>query len=96
MAKPIESVDISNAPDLLRLAEEVRASKTARVLRRDDEDIAVIVPIKPRPRSRPDRTSADREAFLSAAGRWQGLIDVEEFKEQIANSRGSSRAPVDL
>jgi hypothetical protein len=66
------------------------------VLRRDDEDLAVIMPIRPRRRIKHVRTQADRVAFLAAAGSWSDLIDPEEFKKQLAESRGSSRPPVDL
>jgi len=39
------SIDLSGFPDLARLAEEVRASRRRRVLRRDGENIAVLAPL---------------------------------------------------
>ncbi len=45
MFKELQSIDISNKADLLRLAEDVRQSNQPRVLRRDNEDIAVLVPM---------------------------------------------------
>ena len=96
MAKELITVDVSKVPELLRLAEEVRGTKTARILRRDEEDIALVVPIAPRRRVKASRTKADLDAFLSAAGSWKDLVDAEELKEHIASSRGSSRPTVDL
>ncbi|MPZ13626.1 MAG: hypothetical protein GEU73_04250 [Chloroflexi bacterium] len=97
MAKELAPIDISHFPDLVRLAEEVRTTKIPRVLRRNDEDIAVMVPLVPRRRAttRP-RTKADVDAFLAAAGSWRDLIDPQGFKAHIASSRGSDRTPVDL
>ena len=96
MAKTTIPVDVSKAPDLLRLAEEVHASKTPRVLRRGDKDLAVIMPVAPRRRLPRTPTGADLDALLASAGSWSDLIDLEQFKHQIAESRGSSRLQVDL
>jgi hypothetical protein len=96
MVKELVSVDITRAPDLLRLAEAVQATKTPRVLRRDDEDLAVLMPIRPRRRIKRTPTKADLDAFLGSAGSWRSLIDLDEFKQHVAESRGSSRRPVDL
>jgi hypothetical protein len=38
------TLDISDAPELIRVAEEVRASNTPCVLTRGDEEIAVVIP----------------------------------------------------
>jgi hypothetical protein len=46
MASEYPSVDISHDPELLKLAEEVRATNRPRILKRADEDIAVISPIR--------------------------------------------------
>jgi hypothetical protein len=97
MAKELAPIDISHLPDLVRLAEEVQTTKLPRVLRRNNENIALMVPLTSRRRAptRP-RTKADVDAFLAAAGSWRDLIDPEEFKAHIASSRGSGRTPVDL
>ena len=44
MAKELKPVDITNTPDVLRLAEEVARSGASLLLRRDDTDIAVLQP----------------------------------------------------
>jgi class 3 adenylate cyclase len=98
MADQLISIDISDTPDLLRLAEEVHRSHESRVLRRDGEDLALVVPL-PRPtRRRRGRTlsQADYEAFRSAAGGWKD-IDTDQLVENIYESRKiSERPPVDL
>lgn len=45
MTHELRPIDISANPELLRLAEEVRTSREPRVLRRDSEDIAVLMPV---------------------------------------------------
>lgn len=52
MAKELQSVDISHLPELLRFAEEVRKSKQPRVLRRNDEQLAMIIPLEAVPPKR--------------------------------------------
>jgi hypothetical protein len=45
MYRSLTPIDISNQPDILRLAEEVQATRTPRVLKRDNESIAVVMPL---------------------------------------------------
>lgn len=42
-----EISEIRDIPELLRLAEEVQATKQARVLTRDGEDLVIVQPTKP-------------------------------------------------
>ena len=46
MAREPKRIDITNVPELLRIAEEVRASQEPRVLRRDNEDVAILMPAR--------------------------------------------------
>ena len=46
MARDVQSIDISDTPEILRLAEEVQRSKQPRLLRRADEELAVIIPVQ--------------------------------------------------
>ena len=98
VAEPVP-LDVSTMPELAALAEEVRRTGTPRVLRRDGEDVALLLP----PRGRRGRrtkpagmTEAQREAFLGAFGGWKDLVDGEELKRQLKAARGSSRPPVVL
>jgi hypothetical protein len=65
MANELRPIDISNTPELLRLAEEVQATGKPRMLVREREELAVLVPVessltssKPS-RARDRRTSQD-------------------------------------
>jgi len=100
MAEHAKSLDISGMPELLRLVEEVRASNEPRLLTRDHERLAVVMPVSVRP---PERrrgktpTAEDLEAFRSAAGGWRGVVDVDKLVKDIYESRRiSTRPPVDL
>jgi ABC-type metal ion transport system substrate-binding protein len=90
-------IDISANPELLRIAEEVAATKTPRELKRDNRTVAVIMPAITLPAKKArEKTRADYEAFKSAAGSWKD-VDVEKFKAAIYESRKlSTRPPVSL
>lgn len=98
MAQRLKFIDITDVPDALRIAEEVRRDGEPRILRRDGEDLAILTPL-PRPkRRRRDRTLSqeDYEAFRSAAGGWKD-IDTDKLIENIYESRRiSTRPPVEL
>jgi hypothetical protein len=89
---------VSDNPELSWLAEEVRRNNKALILRRDDKELAVVVPLPSAPTQvETERTEADREAFLAAAGSWRGLVDTDKLIEDIYESRHRSlRPPVDL
>ncbi len=98
MAHERETIDISHNADLLRLAEEVRRSNTPRVLRADNRDVAVVMPVAELPKRKGKRvkTDADYQAFLDSAGSWSD-VDVDEFKAYIRERRDAgSRPPVEL
>jgi antitoxin (DNA-binding transcriptional repressor) of toxin-antitoxin stability system len=96
MAEQLKPIDIGDDPTLLRIVEEVRAGKQPRVLRHDGEDVAMVVPISSAPgrrRRRGTKTEADRAAFRSAAGGWKGLIDIDQFINDIHESRWITGKP---
>ena len=98
MAKEVKPMDISTEPVLLRLAEEVLTSGEPRVLRRRDEDLVMVTPVRPTRLRRSKRTSskADYEAFLSSAGSWSD-VDTDKLVADIYESRRrSTRPPVEL
>jgi hypothetical protein len=98
MSRELKPVDISAVPELVRLAEEVRATKEPRLLRREGEDVAVLIPLPAPSKRRARRTvaKAEDEAFRSAAGAWRGLVDPDALVENIAAARGSDRPPARL
>lgn len=99
MTERTRSMDISDTPELLRLAEHVHRSHEARVLQRNGKDLAMIVPLPRPPKKRrgKEKTEADYAAFRHAAGGWKGLVDTDKLKEDIYESRRiSSRPPIEL
>ena len=99
MQRDLKHIDISNVPELLRIAEEVRITNQPRILRRDSEDLAVLMPVTPSLQRRVKReiTEADYEAFLTAAGSWKGLVDADKLIADIYEiSIISSRPPAEL
>lgn len=84
MAQEREIIDITHNPEMLRLAEEVRRSKTPRVLRANNEDVAVVMPVAdlPKGRSKRVKSDADYQAFLDSAGSWAD-VDTDELKRYI-------------
>lgn len=99
MARELSPIDITDDPELLRLAEEVRRTGLPRLLRREDEDVAVLSPVanlgRRGAKKRKAYTKADDDAFLSAAGAWHDF-DVDAFLEHNEESRRMSRPPVEL
>ena len=100
MAKELTPFDVTNSPELLRLAEDVHRSGQPRLLRRDNQDLAVLAPVgapaRRRARKTKTYTKADDDAFLSTAGGWKGNVDVEQFLKDIEESRRITRPPVEL
>lgn len=84
MARAVKPVDIGDSPDLIRLVEDIRASNAPHVLRRDNEDVAIIRPLKraartPIPRGRP--AGADDPLWLLVGARAsEGPGDVSTTK----------------
>lgn len=98
MVRAIKAIEIGDAPDLVRLAEEVHASNEARLLRRDGEDLAVLMPARPvaKQRGKRTKTQADYDAFRSAAGGWKD-IDTDKLIANIyEDRRRGDRPPIKL
>lgn len=98
MADETESIDISNMPELLRLAQEVQSTNAPRILRNDREDLALLIPLTRARKRRGRRAKAaeDHEAFIAAAGSWSD-VDIDAFIADIYESRRiSSHPPPDL
>jgi len=93
----IKHIDVADEPELARLAEEVHRSRQPRILRRADEDLAIVLPIEtPSTPRRRKKTPADVAAFREAAGTW-ATVDTDQLIEDFRESRRRSvRPPVDL
>jgi hypothetical protein len=85
MASEHAPIDISKDAALLRLAEEVYRTKRPRVLRRANEDIAVIAPLQKTARRPARKTATGTEKYTTVASlagaagtlptpaRWEGV-----------------------
>ena len=93
----IETVDISDVPELVRLVEDVYATRRPFMLRHRGKTLAMLVPA-PKTSTRRDtpKTMTDDEAFWSSFGGWQGNVDTDKLLENAMASRGSRRPPVEL
>jgi hypothetical protein len=50
--KAPKRIDISNIPELLSIAQEVRSTNESRILQQDSEDLALLSPVTPKKRSK--------------------------------------------
>ena len=55
MPKELQPIDVSEIPELLNIAEQVRATGQPCVLKRKDEELAVLTPVAPARQTRPRR-----------------------------------------
>lgn len=96
--RALRPINVSDVPELLRIAEEVRNSNEPRLLRRDDEDLAILVPVARLRRRRAPRlgSKANYEAFRSAAGGWKDVDTDKLIADIYADRRMSDRPPVEL
>ncbi len=81
-------LDITNIPELVRIAEEVEATKKPRVLKRDNTPIAMLTPVK-KNQSHQARQKAIKET-LALAGAW-GDRDWHEVEAELDRIRHSSK-----
>jgi hypothetical protein len=84
MAKELKPVDITNTPEVLRLAEEVARSGVTHVLRRDDQDLVEVRPISPtskraKGKGRPRRKRSVDNSWLENI---VGIADESAFPNQ--------------
>ena len=87
MANNYAPIDVSTDSALLKLAEEVYRTKRARVLRRANEDIAVIAPVQTVKRRSERKKSVEAEKYptvaslAGAAGSLPTLVRWDEVRE---------------
>jgi hypothetical protein len=107
MVSEARTIDIADIADLGTLVEEIRRSRTPRILRHDGEDVAVLMPLTGTPgpsggrgRRLPPPTAGEiarsQAGIRAAAGSWKD-IDVEKLKDELRHQRGVvTRSPVEL
>lgn len=86
MAQELRSIDISESPELLKLAQEVAETGVGRILRTEQGELAVLTPVrKARRRPRRDRpmTKDDGLYRLIGIGESEEGSDASERKHEI-------------
>jgi hypothetical protein len=96
MVQEAERIDISNMPDLVRLAEEVARTRKPRLLTRGEEEVALLTPARSKKRKKSVMTPAQRDAVLASVGGWVGLVDPEQLKRDLDAARGDDSPPIAL
>lgn len=86
MSRTIQRTDISDLPEVLRLAEQVKAARAPRLLTSGDQPVAVLAPVEPSepvsPARRRQRTTGPDDPLWNIIG--------------IGDSAGSSDDPTDV
>lgn len=108
MASEARTIEISDVGDLGALVEELRRSRTSRILRQDGEDVAVLTPLtravppkgaRPGRRVRPATAEAiarSQAGIRAAAGSWRD-VDTERLKSDLRLQRTLvTRPPLEL
>ena len=87
-------IDISSSPDLVRLAEEVAATKKSRLLRVSGENVAILTPLKPTKRreTKSEKTLGEDKRFRLGVGAWKD-IDAREMIAKIYRWRAEGSRP---
>lgn len=94
--KDHEPIDISEMPEVMKLVDELNKSEGPRMLRRGEEDVAILTPVTERRDEHWKPTEEQIAAARSAAGSWKDF-DAEVFVEQVYRDRENwNRPPVKL
>jgi len=88
-------IDISNMPDLVRVTEEIMATKKPRKLIRDRKTVAILMPVGTNPSTRKKRatTKVDSEAFRAVFGSWKDVDTKALLKHIYADRRRTNNRP---
>src|SRR6266436_7115780 len=88
MAADISPVEISNNPELLRLAEEVKATNKPRLLKRNNTPLAILSPIR---KKQPSQAKSESiKETLALAGSWSDL-DWDETEQALDHIHHDSK-----
>jgi len=88
LAADITPVEISNNPELLRLAEEVKATNKPRLLKRDNTPLAILAPVKKKQSSKAKSEAIKETLAMTGAC---GDRDWNEIEAELDRIRHSSK-----
>ena len=94
MSNTLTPIDISTMPELTRIVEEVAATKTPRELKRNNEIVAVLTPVKTEGKQQNKKAI---EETLALAGSWKDL-DFDDMIQELDRIRHESKptSPLEL
>lgn len=98
MAHEPRTIEIDDDPTLLHFFADVRESGEALIVIHEGKEVGVVMSPDQfareglRPAGR-EKTDADLQAFLNAAGGWKGLVDTDKLVEDVYESRRISSRP---
>ena len=95
---PIEITHLNTLNDLFHLVEEVNSTKQPRILKRDNETVAMLMPVGTT--IKPEKKRANKKAIedtLALAGSWSDL-DWDDMIRELDRIRHESKPtpPLDL
>jgi hypothetical protein len=95
MATEPRTIEIGNMPDVLRIVDQVRKTRTSRVLSRGKKPLAILRPLPSNgKRGKRAKSKKDYEAFLASSGSWKD-VDTDRLVRDIYESREIvSRSPI--
>ena len=79
MTRDMAAIDISDVPELARLAQEVAEDGRSRVLRAHGTDLAVLTPVRPRATAHP----VDEDVLMELARRRRQGLSVTDMTAGI-------------
>ena len=88
-------IDVTNEPELRRLAEDVRGTGEPQILRRGGEDLAVVVPMAPGQEigARRAKTTEDLPAYRAAADSWREVDLKTSLRNNAVSRTRTTRMP---
>jgi len=75
-------IGISNIPDLVRLAEEVEATKKPCEVTKDSKTVAILIPVGTTLKKKREKTKTDHEVSQAAFSSWKD-VDTEALLNTI-------------
>ncbi len=84
MRKELKAIEISNIPELVRIAERVHRTGESRVLRRKKETLAIVKPVRAFRRILRGKPTTANDSLWNIVGiaRSEGATDVSENKHK--------------
>lgn len=91
MARELRPIEVSNQPELRRIAEEVYISQQSRVLRCDAEDLAILSPVRAPRKSTARARPATRAKRLAPNDSLFNIIGMAAAEEGVTTDVSANK-----